>query len=260
MFRTLLAAGEPHPVMSLRRDGRSPFVFCVDHASPRIPMRLGTLGLPAWELERHIAVDIGALGVALAAAERLGAVLVAQNYSRLVIDCNRDPRTDSSIPLVSELTPIPGNCGLSADEIAARRTEIFEPYHAHLRALLDERHAAGRQTIVVSQHSMTDNFKGSQREMHAAVLYCRDARIGKAVLTELRRERGLIVAENEPYRCNEATDYTIFNHAEGRGLPYLELEIRQDLIRDADGQAAWGRRVAEALESVAHKLEAVLSA
>jgi len=162
----LLAADEPPPFVELGRQGRSNFVILVDHASRRIPRRLGDLGLPELELQRHIAWDIGALAVAERVAAALDAPLVAQNYSRLVIDCNRDPEVASSIPTVGESTEIPGNRGLSGEEIAARRGEIFEPYHRHIRALLDERAAAGRPTILVAQHSMTNLFKGVRREMH----------------------------------------------------------------------------------------------
>src|SRR5579863_4441526 len=87
----LLAADEPPAVLDSGRQGQSNFVIVVDHASRRIPARLGDLGLPAAELQRHIAWDIGALAVARRVAAELDAALVAQNYSRLVIDCNRDP-------------------------------------------------------------------------------------------------------------------------------------------------------------------------
>src|SRR5208282_4766948 len=152
----LIAADEPAPFFAERREGRSNFVIVVDHASPRIPRVLGDLGLPPSQLNRHIAWDIGALAVARRMAEALDAPLVAQNYSRLVIDCNRDPSVATSIPTVGEAIEIPGNKGLRADEVAARRAEIFDPYHAHVRALLDERAAAGRPTILIAQHSMTD--------------------------------------------------------------------------------------------------------
>ncbi len=178
----LLAADEPPPFIESGRQGRSNFVIVVDHASARIPRRLGNLGLPPSELQRHIAWDIGALAVARQVAAALDAPLVAQNYSRLVIDCNRDPKVAFSIPTMSESIEIPGNIGLSGEEIAARRAEIFDPYHDHVRALLDERLAAGRPTILVAQHSMTNIFKGVRREMHAAVLYNRDRRFAGLVL------------------------------------------------------------------------------
>ena len=247
----LLAPDEPPPVLATRRDGRSEFVIAVDHASRRIPRRLGNLGLPAAELERHIAWDIGSLSVALAVAAALDAPLVAQNYSRLVIDCNRDPAVASSIPTVGESTAIPGNIGLAAEEVAARRAEIFDPYHDHLRALLDERLAAGRPTILVAQHSMTDVYKGVRREMHAAVLYNRDRRFAGLVLEELARDADLTLGDNEPYFVSDATDFTIPRHAEARALPYVEIEIRQDLLRDAVGQAQWAQRIAGALQGAA---------
>jgi len=246
--RRLLAADEPPAFMEAGRAGRSNFVIVVDHASRRIPRQLKGLGLPDSELQRHIAWDIGALGVARRMAAALDAAWVAQNYSRLVIDCNRDPAVASSIPAVSESTEIPGNIGLSEADMRARRAEIFDPYHAHVRALLDERAAAGRPTILVAQHSMTNVYKGERRQMHAAILYNRDRRFAGLVLDELRRESGLIIADNEPYFVSDATDYTIPRHGEARGLPHVEIEIRQDLVTEEAGQVEWAERISRALK------------
>jgi|SRR5579872_832117 len=251
----LLAADEPPPFLETGT-GRSNFVLTVDHASRRIPRALADLGLPACELERHIAWDIGALEVATRAAAELDGLLVAQNYSRLVIDSNRDPATESSIPMISESTRIPGNVELSAEQRAARRREIFEPYHQRIREILDARKAAGRATILVAQHSMTDVYKGVQREMHAAVLYNRDRRFAGLVLESLRGESGLVVADNQPYFVSDATDYTIPRHAEARGLPHVEIEIRQDLVRDAAGQSLWAQRIIRALRDAERLLGA----
>jgi len=250
----LLASDEPAAVLEIGRHRGSNFVIVVDHASLRLPRRLGDLGLPASELQRHIAWDIGALAVAQQVATDLDATLVAQNYSRLVIDCNRDPRVPTSIPIVGESIPIPGNIGLTAQQIAARRREIFEPYHQHLRSLLDERRAAGRPTILVSQHSMTDVFKGVRRAMHAAVLYNRDRRFAGLVLEALRGETQLLIADNEPYFVSDATDYTIPHHAEARGLPHVEIEIRQDLLLEPAGQRQWAQRITQALRAAESRL------
>jgi predicted N-formylglutamate amidohydrolase len=168
---TLLTDDDPPPFSEWRALGQSNFVIVADHASWRIPRRLGDLGLPAGELQRHIAWDIGCLGVAQQVAEALDAPLIAQNYSRLVIDCNRDPQVSTSIATQSEWTSIPGNVGLSPAAIAARRAEIFDPYHFRIRTLLVERLAAGPPTILVAQHSMTIIYKDVRREMHAAILY-----------------------------------------------------------------------------------------
>jgi predicted N-formylglutamate amidohydrolase len=254
--KPLLAPDEPPAFQEFQMEGRSDFIIVADHAGARIPRRLANLGLPGSELKRHIAWDIGALSVARRAAEALDAPLVAQNYSRLVIDCNRDPKVAASIPCISELREIPGNIGLSAEEIAARRTEIFDPYHRRIRELLDRRQAIGRRAILVAQHTMTDVYKGDRRQMHAAVLYNRDRRFAGAVLEMLRREPHLIIADNEPYFVSDQTDYTIPHHAEARLLPHVELEIRQDLVNDEAGQAEWGIRIARVLQEAQREFDA----
>jgi predicted N-formylglutamate amidohydrolase len=243
----LLAPDEPPAFLEERRRGGSNFVIVVDHAGACIPRRLGDLGLPASELRRHVALDIGALALARRVAAALDAPLVAQNYSRLVIDCNRDPRMATSIPQVSEWIEIPGNIDRSEQELAARRAEIFDPYHSHISALLDERRATGRPTILVAQHTMTDVFKGVARGMQAAILYNRDRRFAGLVLDNLRLEPGLHIADNEPYFVSDETDYTIPRHGEARNLPHVEIEVRQDLVLDEAGQAAWAARIAIAL-------------
>src|SRR6202521_703756 len=243
----LLATDEPPAFLQWSSEGRSAFVIVVDHAGWRIPRRLANLGLPSAELERHIAWDIGALGVARRVAAAVDAPLIAQNYSRLVIDCNRDPQVATSIPHISETSEIPGNMNLSSAEIAARRAEIFDPYHRRIRELIDERMAAGRPTILVAQHTMTDIYKGVRRDMHAAILYNRDRRFAGIVLKMLRRERDLVVADNEPYFVSDDTDYTIPRHGEARGLPHVEIEIRQDLVSDEAGQTEWAQRITRPL-------------
>jgi predicted N-formylglutamate amidohydrolase len=205
------------------------------------------LGLPAAQLSRHIAWDIGALGVARRVAVTLDAALIAQNYSRLVIDCNRDPQVGSSIPPSSEATVIPGNVDLSDEQRMARRREIFDPYHQRIRERLDAREAAGRPTILVALHSMTDVYHGVRREMHAAILYNRDRRFARLMLEHLRRDSGLHIADNQPYFVSDATDFTIPRHGEARGLPHVEIELRQDLIGDEAGEAEWGERLSRTL-------------
>ena len=243
----LLAPDEPPAFLELKRQGRSEFIIVVDHASARIPRRLVDLGLPASELRRHIAWDIGALNVARLMSDRLDATLIAQNYSRLVIDCNRDPKVPSSIPSMSESTGIPGNKNLSVVDAAARRTEIFEPYHGRIKDVLDARQAAGKTPVLIAQHTMTPIYQDVRRPMHAAVLYNRDRSFAGLVLEALRLETNLIVADNEPYFVSDETDYTIPHHAEARGLAHVEIEIRQDLVGDERGQIEWAARITRAL-------------
>jgi predicted N-formylglutamate amidohydrolase len=250
----LLRDDDPSPVRTLREAGRSDFLLTADHAGRAIPRSLGRLGLPASDLDRHIAWDIGIAGVTERLSAALDATAVLQTYSRLVIDCNRDPSVASSIPEISEATAIPGNLGLSQEARAARRQEIFEPYHARIRALLDAREAAARRTVFVAMHSFTPVFKSESRAMQVGVLYNRDARLAAIMLELLRAEGDLVVGDNAPYAVSDVTDYGVPVHAERRGLSHVEIEIRQDLIAEEAGQAEWAARFARLLRAADARL------
>ena len=235
----LLAPDEPPPVAIRNPNGASPFLIVADHAGNLVPRALQGLGVSAAERARHIGWDIGIAGVVRLMSEALDATLVQQNYSRLVIDCNRTPGSPTSMPEISELTPVPGNVGLSDADKAAREREIFRPYHDMIEAELARRHMAGRATALIAMHSFTPSFKGVARRWHAGVLYNRDPRFAHLVMALLKREAGLVVGDNEPYSVSDHTDYTIPVHGERRGLHHVAIEIRQDLIAHEKGQQDW---------------------
>ena len=250
----MLDPDEPHPVRVLREHGASSIFLTGDHAGRSVPRRLRGLGVPLAEMERHIAWDIGIAGVTERLSEALDATAVLQAYSRLVIDCNRDPSWATAMPVVSEYTPVPGNEGLSDGDRAARVAAIFTPYHDRIRGLLDARATAGRRTLFVAMHSFTPSFKGERRDMQVGVLFHRDVRMANTMLDLLRAEGDLIVGENEPYAITDNSDYSVPTHAEGRGLVHVEIEIRQDLIVDAAGQTAWADRFARLLRAADARL------
>lgn len=233
----LLGADDPRPFSARNPRGRSQLLILGDHAGREIPVRLGTLGLPASMLETHIAWDIGvdALGEVLSA--QLDATFIGQRYSRLLIDCNRDPGRLDSVLTESDGVKIPGNRGLSAVDMATRRTEIFDPYHSLIATHVARRRDAGRPTIIFALHSFTPSLGGVARPWRFGVLHLGRSRFSAAVLNRLRRSVGSPeVGDNEPYRM-DATDYTVPRHAVSNGLDYVELEVRQDLISDPVGQA-----------------------
>ena len=243
----LLMADEPPPVSVHNGSGNSPLLLVADHAGNLIPGVLGRLGVAESELQRHIAWDIGIAALGCLLADALDATLIQQNYSRLVIDCNRPLDAASSIPEISEDTPIPANIGMDEASKAARALEIFRPYHDRIETKLDRRLQAGRATALMALHSFTPIFKGAKRPWHAGVLYNRDARLAQRLLALLQEEPGLIIGENAPYSVSDATDYTVPIHAERRGLPHVLIEIRQDLIAGAAGQRQWALRLARLL-------------
>ena len=240
MTRRLLAEDEPDAVTVHRPAGRSPFFLTCDHAANRIPRALGSLGLDRRELERHIAWDIGAEGVSQHLSAALDATLVVQNYSRLVIDCNRPHGHDGLIPSHSEDTTIPGNHDVDDVERRRRREEIFEPYHAAITDLLDRR--AARTTAYIAVHSFTPVYLERERPWHIGILYGSDPRMAAPVLGHLRGGSGITVGDNEPYRIDDK-DFGIPEHGERRGIPHVLVEIRQDLIANADGQREWAARL-----------------
>lgn len=246
-----MTAEDPPAVIVVPEPAPSPFFLVCDHASNRLPKSLGSLGLTDADLARHIAWDIGAAAVTRLMAEHWGAFAILQNYSRLVIDCNRPPAADSLIAPLSETTPVPGNQALSAADRAARLNEVFHPYHDRLREELDRR--GGRPTCLVSIHSFTPVYKGEVRGMHAGILYNRDDRIAGPLLNLLQADEGLIVGDNVPYALNDESDYTVPVHGEQRGLPHVEIEIRQDLIADKAGHKIWAERLSAALVSTWHR-------
>ena len=149
---------------------------------------------------------------------------------------------------------IPGNQNVGRDEAAARARAIFHPYHDAIRGELERRRAAGRPSILVAVHSFTPVFLDVARPWHVGVLYNRDARLAEPLLALLRREGELVVGCNEPYAVSDATDFTVVEHGERRGLPHVELELRQDLIADDAAELAWAARLARLLTAAARDL------
>ena len=241
-FHRLLGSNEPHPVDCRRLDGAADFFLTCDHAGRRLPRQLGDLGLKDADLARHIAWDIGAAGLAERLSESLGAALVMQRYSRLVIDCNRPPAVASSIATVSEGTEVPGNRDLAPDQAHARLREIFDPYHDRIDAELELRRRAMRRTVLVSVHSFTPVFHGESRPWHLGLLYNRDPGYAHSLDVELEGS-GLNVGHNVPYSVSDVTDYTIPVHGERRAIPHVMIEVRQDLIEKEQGQHEWADRL-----------------
>ena len=236
---TLLEHDEPPPVQVERADSNSPFVFACDHAGRRMPRALGDLGLAPEHFERHIAYDIGIEPVARRLAAALDAPLVAQIYSRLVIDCNRPIHVPASIPTISEATRIPGNEGISQAERDARIAALFRPYHDTLERTLEARKQAGIPTVLIAMHSFTPVYSGSSRPWRLGLLYNRDPRLAGALLRILNDDAAPDIGDKLPYAVDDETDYTLPVHGERRDLLHVGFEIRQDLIGDRAGQSTW---------------------
>jgi predicted N-formylglutamate amidohydrolase len=235
-----LLEGEESPFVLVNAQGVSPYVLVCEHAGNALPKKLGTLGLPVEDLQRHIAWDIGAEGVARLLSKLLDAPLALQRYSRLAYDCNRPPESDAAIPEMSETTVVPGNKNLSAADRMQRVQDIYRPFHAGLAHLLDERACAGKSSSLVTIHSFTKTYKGKERAVELGILFDRDSRIADKLIKGFPKTDARL---NEPYGPRDGVMHTINLHAAPRGLKSVMIEIRNDLVASEREQNYWAQRL-----------------
>jgi predicted N-formylglutamate amidohydrolase len=245
----LLGAADPPVFRIVNAAGRSPVLLTADHAGRAIPRCLGDLGLSDQQLASHGAWDLGVDGLGLLLAARLDAFLILHNYSRLVIDANRPPRAPDSIVSHCEQGAIAANLHIEAAARERRLEELFHPYHRRIAAELEARRGQGRPSVLVTLHSFTPVLGAEVRPWHVGVLHGRDARLARRVRQELQRERHLRVGDNQPYAVSDASDHTLVVHGEGRRIPHVELEVRQDLLATEAGRQAWAQRLAGVIEA-----------
>jgi predicted N-formylglutamate amidohydrolase len=242
-----IAGDEPAAFELVNRNGRSRALLTCDHASARIPRRLGDLGLAAADRLRHVAWDIGTAALARRLARILDAPLVLSGYSRLVVDCNRPLEVAAAFCSRSEDVDVPGNCALSAAEKAARAAAFYWPYQDAVHELVEARMERDVLPVMISLHSFTPVYLGRARPWHVGVHYRLDRRLAALALAALRADATLTVGDNEPYPVALDEDYTIPVHAELRGLPYVLFEVRQDLLHAAPDIDAWAERLGSLL-------------
>jgi predicted N-formylglutamate amidohydrolase len=243
-------AAEQNPVQVSNAQGQSPFVIVCDHASNRLPERYGDLGLSQTERVSHIAWDPGALAVSRGLVDLLDAPLVHSTVSRLIIDCNRDLDAPDLIWTLSEATRVRANEGLSADERAYRIAQFHRPYHDAITTLLDERHAAGMETILVCMHSFTPVYLGAPRPWPIGLIHGTDTGYTSALRDALVADSPTLnVGWNQPYAALNGVTLTLEKHGDGRGLDATMIEIRNDEILEPAGADLWSRRLAHCLSS-----------
>lgn len=246
----LLQDDEESPFIALNEQGRSPYVLICEHASNLLPRRLGTLGLTEAERASHIAWDIGAENAARLLSRLIDAPLLLQRYSRLAYDCNRPPESPDAMPEVSEVTAIPGNRKLSAEDRLARAREIYRPFHDGVSLVLDRRAAAGQRSILVSIHSFTPVYKGKPRSVELGILHDRDTTLSSKLIKSFPNVDARL---NEPYGPKDGVLHTLNLHGFARGLQHAMIEIRNDLVATERGQDEWAQRLSVPLIQAATK-------
>jgi predicted N-formylglutamate amidohydrolase len=204
-------------------------LIIADHASANVPSDID-LGIDPALLANHIAVDIGVAEVSRLLADQLGCKAIMGGVSRLVIDLNREDDAPGLLPVMSDGHAIPGN---RHADLAERMIRFHHPYHHHIGWLLD----GMGSPFILSVHSFTPRLAsdpGLQRPWDIGILYNEDDRAARIAIP-LLEAAGLNVGDQFPY-SGKVLNATMNRHAESNGIPYLGIEMRQDLVGDAAGQ------------------------
>ncbi|MEH6624991.1 MAG: N-formylglutamate amidohydrolase [Motiliproteus sp.] len=251
--KKLLREDDPPAYQVVNPEGKTPLLVVCDHASNFIPKHLNGLGLDKQLLTDHIAWDPGSADVAEIICQQLGCRAVLSNYSRLLIDANRDPadQDPSMIPQISDGYQIPGNQNLSPEQKQQRLEEILNAYHAGIETELKGLKQYSIAPLLFSIHTFTPAMQGCSkpRPWHAGMLWNADPRIALPLMHHLRQHDHLIIGNNEPYSARDVA-YTIDRHGHDHGYPNCAIEIRQDLLKDHTDCLWWGERLAEGLLKV----------
>jgi predicted N-formylglutamate amidohydrolase len=232
-----------------------PFLIVCEHASNTFPAEFGDLGLTEEERKAHIAWDPGALGLARGIATRLEAPLVAAEVSRLVYDINRAPNAPGAMTVRSETYDIPGNHGLRPQDRLRRTTLIYQPFHAALHGEIARRLAVGETPILVTVHSFTPVYFGKKRDVEFGVIHDADPTLAKAVEKAALAQTTLKTRLNAPYSAADDVTHTLRLQATPYGLANVMLEIRNDLLSDAEAEEAMADKLAPVLKAAIASIE-----
>ncbi|WP_192259261.1 N-formylglutamate amidohydrolase [Mesorhizobium caraganae] len=231
-------------------DRKRGMVLVADHARRDLPEEYGSLGLPAAQLERHIAYDIGVETVTRELAAALDVPAVIANFSRLLIDPNRGEDDPTLIRQLYDGTVVPGNYPMAPEERERRLDGFYRPYHDAVGAMIASvAQASGKAPFIFSVHSFTPAMQGIARPWHVGILWDLDDRVARPLIDMLAQDRNLVVGDNEPYDGALRGD-TMFKHAIVNGFPHALIEIRQDLIADQKGAIAWAERLAPIVDAI----------
>ncbi|MCH9693235.1 MAG: N-formylglutamate amidohydrolase [Gammaproteobacteria bacterium] len=252
----LLGADEPGPFKILNPLAETPILLVCDHASCRFPKALGDMGLDPFARRCHLAVDIGAGPLTECLAQSLGVTAVLAQYSRLVVDCNRQLMDPGAFLEFGDGVIVPGNRNLHRADKNLRSETLYWPYHKAVDEQVKRLSNVGPKPAFIAVHSFTPVMNGEARPWQMGVLWDTDTRLRDIFLEDFTAA-GYLVGDNEPYSGKAPQDFTIDHHAEETGLPHIGIEIRQDLIDNADGVARIAAVMHDIIKSIPERIGAM---
>ncbi len=249
----LLSPEEPTPYRVINPLAETPILLVCDHASSRFPEALGDMGLDPFARRCHLAVDIGAGALTERLGESLGVTAVLAQYSRLIVDCNRQLLDPSAFLVFGDGIFVPGNNNLRDDAKRQRSDAIYWPYHNAINDQVGRLRSIGPPPLFVSIHSFTPVLNGVSRSVEMGVLWDADEEVARIVIEELQ-SAGYKVGDNEPYSGKAPQDFTVDHHAEGKNLRHAAIEIRQDLIDNDHSVDEVAEVLRQVFETVAEQI------
>lgn len=186
-------------------------------------------------LSTHWGYDIGARTLSVELARLAEGSAALSRFSRLLVDPNRAP--DDPTAILRECDDGAPSFNRKPD-VAGRVARFHEPFHRTVDGVLTR----ARPRFLCSVHSFTPVFRGGKRPMEVGVLFDRHDDLADRLLRTLH-DAGLHAVANAPYSGKDGLIYSAQRHGTRHDVPYLELEVRQDLIH-SDKKA---RRVARKL-------------
>lgn len=217
----------------------SGLLLVADHASNHVPADID-LGISQALLGEHVALDIGVDPLARALCAALDCPALLGGISRLVTDLNREENKPGLVPVASDGHAVPGNALLGHYGRLGRIERFWRPYHTKLASMI----AAHRPTMLISLHSFTPCLASAPdpRPWQIGILYNADERAARIAIP-LLDAFGIATGDNLPY-SGKVLNATMNAHGEANGIPYLGIEVRQDLIADAAGVEKWASLLA----------------
>lgn len=250
----LLSADEPGPFAVLNPLAELPILLVCDHASCRFPRSLGDMGLDPFARRCHLAVDIGAGPLTERLAASLEVTAILAQYSRLVVDCNRQLMDPGAFLQFGDGILVPGNRNLHQEEKDLRANALYHPYHQAVDKQVQRLQSIGPAPAFIAIHSFTPVMNGETRPWEMGVLWDTDTRLRDIFLADFSAA-GYFVGDNEPYSGKAPQDFTIDHHAEEIGLPHIGIEIRHDLIDDEKGVDEIAAVMHRIIDSIPKRLE-----
>ncbi len=251
--------------------GDAPLIIDVPHAGTYVPPAFAERLTPAaravpdtdWHVEKLFAF-----------ARDAGATLFLATHSRYVVDLNRDPSGVSLYPGAdtTELCPtrtfanepvyVDGR-GPDAREIAARRSEYFDPYHAQLAAEIARVRARHGYAILLDGHSIRSEvprfFAGRLPDLNLGTAdgaSCASSVQGAADIV-LAGASGFTSVVNGRFKGGYVTRHY---GDPAHGVHALQLETAQACYMDENPPYAWDAGRAAPLIDVLQRLVTALLA